>query len=531
MLRRYWRTWVAFAVAACALLGVVGALSWSVVTSRHTAAREEAIRLALWRMDAAVLPIIARESERPVRDFEPPATAYRSPLSTVAPEHTNLYFQLAPDGELSTPQGFAGDERARRLGAFRSQVGEEAVLAAVPDANEAVLDDTIATDNYAVEGALQQKNSAEWSSRQSSFDKVSNKGRVYDVYDGVPALPVTAAALAPVWVGDELLLVRRVDATRVQGVWLDWPGLRAELLAEIQDLLPGAVLRPASDEDPLDRRLATLPVVMEPGALAPSHAPESIAPVLAVAWGAAGLGAAAVLALLIGQIALSERRASFVTAVTHELRTPLTTLRTYTEMLADERVRDEAKRRKYLGTMQRESLRLGHLIENVLSYSQIERGKRGLDSAELDVHELLDRAAPRLADRAAEADMTLDLDVVAEPRCRGDATAVEQILFNLVDNACKYARGADDARIEIRADRAGDRVRVRVTDFGPGIPADERRRVFAPFHKSAQKAAVSAPGVGLGLALCRRLARQMRGELRLDEARDRTTFELTLPAA
>jgi signal transduction histidine kinase len=115
---------------------------------------------------------------------------------------------------------------------------------------------------------------------------------------------------------------------------------------------------------------------------------------------------------------------------------------------------------------------------------------------------------------------------------RADPAAVEQILLNLVDNACKYAVGADDKRIHLesfRDDRSG---LFRVRDHGPGVAADARQRLFRPFSKSARDAAHSKPGVGLGLALSRQLARDMGGDLRLDErVADGACFVLTLPCA
>jgi signal transduction histidine kinase len=79
--------------------------------------------------------------------------------------------------------------------------------------------------------------------------------------------------------------------------------------------------------------------------------------------------------------------------------------------------------------------------------------------------------------------------------------------------------------------RAGRHLELRVRDFGPGIPADERRKIFEPFAKTEAHAAGTQPGVGLGLALCRRLAHQMSGDLRLEPANPGATFVLTLPAA
>ena len=109
--------------------------------------------------------------------------------------------------------------------------------------------------------------------------------------------------------------------------------------------------------------------------------------------------------------------------------------------------------------------------------------------------------------------MSLPSDLRAV-RVHVDRSAVERILFNLVDNACKYARDASDRRIHLDCASDARALRLTVADHGPGIDAREARRLFRPFHKSARDAAQSAPGVGLGLALSRRLARALGGDLR-----------------
>ena len=109
-------------------------------------------------------------------------------------------------------------------------------------------------------------------------------------------------------------------------------------------------------------------------------------------------------------------------------------------------------------------------------------------------------------------------------------SAVEQVLFNLVDNACKYAGAAADKRIHLGVASHGRLAAISVADHGPGLSAAVRRRLFRSFSKSAEEAAASAPGIGLGLALSRRLARDMGGDLRLDEnAASGAKFVLTLP--
>ncbi len=94
-----------------------------------------------------------------------------------------------------------------------------------------------------------------------------------------------------------------------------------------------------------------------------------------------------------------------------------------------------------------------------------------------------------------------------------DQAVVEQILFNLVDNASKYAREAADRRIHVEANLNGEFVTLTVRDHGPGMNNGFLSRPMQPFGKSAQQSAESAPGVGLGLALCRRLAKQLGGKL------------------
>jgi signal transduction histidine kinase len=232
---------------------------------------------------------------------------------------------------------------------------------------------------------------------------------------------------------------------------------------------------------------------------------------------------------------LSARRASFVTAVTHELRTPLTTFQMYAEMLAEDMVPDEARRKEYLKTLRAEAVRLTHLVENVLAYARLERGRLDRRLQTISLGELVGSMQNRLADRAAQAGMELLVEhgeTTDGILVRTNVSAVEQILFNLVDNACKYASSASDKRICLTLREDGGVAVVQVEDHGAGIAPEMRRRLFHSFSKTAKEAAHSAPGVGLGLALSRRLARDLGGELRYREASaDGACFILTLPLA
>jgi signal transduction histidine kinase len=150
------------------------------------------------------------------------------------------------------------------------------------------------------------------------------------------------------------------------------------------------------------------------------------------------------------------------------------------------------------------------------------------------VGELIERLSSSLNRQAERCGASLaveDPGAMAGLRVSADPSAVEQIMSNLVDNACKYGCG-DDGRVHLQATSDGRSVVLTVRDHGPGIARGEARRIFRPFRKSAQEAARSAPGVGLGLALSRELARRMGGDLRLaNPGHPGACFVLSLPQA
>jgi signal transduction histidine kinase len=349
---------------------------------------------------------------------------------------------------------------------------------------------------------------------------------------------IKISMLKPTWIHNELILVRRVRINQdelLQGCWLDWPRLHTWLIAGIRDLLPQARLEARKNGSDQARSLAALPLLIQPGQLSTSM-PAFVSPLRFSLWIAWVCVIAAILAtafLFWGTHALSERRAAFVSAVTHELRTPLTTFRIYTEMLAEGMVPEEAQRRQYLNTLKQEADRQYHLIENVLAYSRLERGRYGGQKENIDLREWLERVQPRLAELTERSEMILvpaEEEGAVDLQIQTDVAALERILLNLIDNTCKYARSAADKRIHIEVSQEKKRVRIRVRDHGPGIAAKDVAKLFQPFHKSARDAANSAPGVGLGLSLCRRLAQSIGGELTLEQNSDAgAAFSLLLP--
>jgi len=546
--------------------------------ARGRAVLEENVRLALWRMDSAISPVIAQENARPYfaySAFYPAERAYTrmfaeiehgeilmpSPLLTSTFGHVLIHFQFGPDGELTSPQVPTGNMRdlaeahytthesieasRQRLAELRSRVRKDVLLATLARSDarplQPVGEQGLAGQTRTRLSAYSQAvlNTGEWQARTNNVGQTAAQQKsVANPF--VPPSKVKEGVLKPVWVDESLLLARRVVVNGeeyVQGCRIDWPGTRRSLIDSIEALLPGADVRPARSgaDRKRGRTLASLPVTLVPGTPSveaePGFTPFRVT--LLIAWGSVFLAGTAVAVLLRGTMSLSERRGAFVSAVTHELRTPLTTFRMYTEMLAEGMITQRDKALRYLNTLRVEADRLGHLVENVLAYAQLERTRHQRRVEYVSLDDLIDRVADRLERRAEQASLRLVVEVgddAAEAAVRADASAIEQILLNLVDNACKYATSASEKTVHLKYGREGASALLRVRDHGPGISAADRRRLFRPFCKSAHDAADSAPGVGLGLALSRRLARAMGGDLRLDESvNEGACFVLSLP--
>jgi signal transduction histidine kinase len=562
---------VALAAWAMARLGVTAlALERAEARARRQAALEESVQLALWRMDSSLAPLMAEESARPYFAYSPLYPAERaftnmfaeiqkgdvlvpSPLLTFNSPQIRLHFQYGPDGRLSSPQVPSGNMRdlaesryllpetieraSRRLDELGRLVNSKDLIFALGTGEPAQSDNAQVAMTY---GPVSPSKSANEYMMRSRSTKLAQNAAPAQATVLAARSTVSQGPLQAIWIGPTLLLARRVrvvEGTFYQGCWLDWEVIRRDLLASIVDLMPNASLEaaPAAAGPGPARMLAALPARLVSGSIPdepqPRWSPARLS--LFLAWICVTLAAAAVAIVLRGALALSERRGTFVSAVTHELRTPLTTFRLYTEMLDEGMVTGADSQRTYLKTLRAEADRLGHLVENVLAFAKLERG-RAADIHEIVApEEMLDRLVPRLALRARQGGMDLMVGPVkCEPRVRVDLTMVDRILSNLVDNAIKYGASAVDRRIHLDIAPLGRWLAVTVRDHGPGLQPGLMRRLFRPFSKSAQDAAQSAPGVGLGLALSRRLARAMGGDLRLQEnGSSGACFTLTIPVA
>jgi signal transduction histidine kinase len=244
---------------------------------------------------------------------------------------------------------------------------------------------------------------------------------------------------------------------------------------------------------------------------------------------AAGLLAAAVVQLQ-RERALARLRAEFVASASHELRTPLAQIRMFAETLRLDRVRTSEERSRYLEIIDRESRRLGHLVENLLQFSRSGRDTRSLAPQTRDLATLVAEVVESFRPVALGARAQVTTSLAPGLYARVDADALRQILLNVLDNAVKYGPPGQDVAVTLEGVDGG--LRLAVEDQGPGIPANERERVFERFHRLARDRSSAVAGTGLGLAVVRELVAGHGGRCAVEStARGGARVLIELPSA
>jgi signal transduction histidine kinase len=235
-------------------------------------------------------------------------------------------------------------------------------------------------------------------------------------------------------------------------------------------------------------------------------------------------------AMVIDRARMDAVRESMARTVSHELRAPLSSVRAYTELVLDEGVgpiNDE--QRVFLQRVASSCEYLERLVEDLLDLSRLRAGEVSVRPAVVDLRTLVKQVVDRLRQRIMDGEIGLRIDLAPEiSRLVVDPTRLSQILQNLVENAVKFNyRGGV---VEIRAALEGGNVVIAVSDTGPGIAPDEQEAVFREFYRGRGEHAQPRTGAGLGLAISRRVARLLGGDLTLVSEPGRgSTFYLRLP--
>jgi len=214
---------------------------------------------------------------------------------------------------------------------------------------------------------------------------------------------------------------------------------------------------------------------------------------------------------------------NFLVRVSHELRTPLTAIRGHVAALREGLADDPEARQASLAVIRAETDRLARLVGDLIDLAKLEAHSFTLDEHEVELKRLVEQGYQSFAEEARRREIRYELAVGADPVVHTDGDRVLQIVSNLLSNAFSWT--PDGGAISLALSKENGSVSVAVTDSGPGIPPNDRDRVFRPFVSE------NGEGTGLGLAISRELAQALGGDLRLDSVMGRgSRFELRLPA-
>lgn len=226
----------------------------------------------------------------------------------------------------------------------------------------------------------------------------------------------------------------------------------------------------------------------------------------------------------------------FVANASHQLRTPLTSIRGYAETLLDAPPTDDAKRREFLDIIRANAVHMTKVISGMFALAKSERGGKRPKDLNADVPQALEHALRNSTFAAQEKSITLAVEELPPglPHVAADPDGLLQIADNLLDNAIKYS--PQGTTISVSASSDGQNVTLRFQDQGPGIGEEDQKRVFERFFRADNNDVDGAGSAGLGLAICRHIARNYGGEVWVDSPANQDTgigsvFSVRLPAA
>jgi two-component system phosphate regulon sensor histidine kinase PhoR len=227
---------------------------------------------------------------------------------------------------------------------------------------------------------------------------------------------------------------------------------------------------------------------------------------------------------------LERTRQEFVANVSHELRTPLSLIKGFVETLLEGARNDPDKTTRFLQTIEKHTDRLTYLIEDLLTISRLESGQIVMNRHPVELRDEVQHVMDDLRSRAGEKNVVLENTVPVGLTARADRDRLQQVIFNLVENAIKYGRNVGRVVVGGRLLPEKGKVELSVQDDGPGIPADSRDRVFERFYRVDRARSRETGGTGLGLSIVKHIVQAHGGEVWLkSELGAGTTFFFTLP--
>ncbi len=217
------------------------------------------------------------------------------------------------------------------------------------------------------------------------------------------------------------------------------------------------------------------------------------------------------------EMQLVRMKSGFISNVSHELRTPLALIRMFAETLEMGRIHDEAKKQEYYSTILGETERLTRLVNNILSFSRMEAGKRRFRFAQVDVNALVRGVLKTYAFKLQQEGFMQSLELEERlPAIQGDEEAIAEAFINILDNAVKYSNTQKYLRVATRAD--AQHLVLEVEDHGIGIPAEHRARIFETFYRVSDGLVHDTKGTGLGLAMVKQIMEAHEGAVTVESS-------------
>lgn len=234
-----------------------------------------------------------------------------------------------------------------------------------------------------------------------------------------------------------------------------------------------------------------------------------------------------VLVILVGLVVViiairNERRANqlkseFIANVSHELKTPLSLIRMFGELISLRRSQDPKVVKEYAEIIMKESDRLTSLIENVLDFARLERGKVAYSMEVGDLRIVVEHALALFNYRVEQSGIELKQDLHDVPSTIFDESALTLVVLNLVENALKYGVRDEEKRVIVSLTLQEEHIALKVEDFGPGISPNDTRRIFDRFYRG--ETAGGRRGSGIGLSLVKHIVEAHDGVVRLENDR------------
>jgi len=240
-------------------------------------------------------------------------------------------------------------------------------------------------------------------------------------------------------------------------------------------------------------------------------------------------GTAMITRIVNHEMEILKIKSDFVSSVSHEFKTPLTSMKSLTERMEKGKVIQPAKMKQYISIISRDIDKLIRLVSNILNFSKIEAGKKLYKMEKTDIATWLTKTITTYKKESIESELNIHIQIGNNiPAIHIDKDAMEQAIFNLLDNAIKFSPGT--LKAELTLERNNDSVLIKIKDQGLGIEDDEKDKIFEKFYRGNRAVEYSIKGTGLGLALVKYTVEAHNGHIVVkDEPGWSSVFMITLP--